>query len=70
MSTEDAWNYHSTGAAALIKLRGPERCQSDFEKALLLSHVGQIVTLSSFPHIFSVESGLLTMYLVSRRAQR
>lgn len=44
MSTEDAWNYHSTGAAALIKLRGPERCQSDFEKALLLSHVGQIVT--------------------------
>ncbi|UKZ88795.1 uncharacterized protein TrAFT101_004529 [Trichoderma asperellum] len=42
MSTEDAWNYHSTGAAALIKLRGPERCQSDFEKALLLSHVGQI----------------------------
>jgi hypothetical protein len=43
MSTEDAWNYHSSGAAALIKLRGPERCQSDFEKALLLSHVGQIV---------------------------
>ncbi|KAM0517377.1 hypothetical protein ACHAPE_004908 [Trichoderma viride] len=38
MSTEDAWNYHSSGAAALIKLRGPERCQSDFEKALLLSH--------------------------------
>lgn len=43
MSSEDAWNYHSSGAAALIKLRGPERCQSDFEKALLLSHVGQIV---------------------------
>lgn len=45
MSTEDAWNYHSSGAAALIKLRGPERCESDFEKALLLSHVGQIVAL-------------------------
>ncbi|KAL6867155.1 hypothetical protein J3F83DRAFT_761606 [Trichoderma novae-zelandiae] len=42
MSTEDAWNYHSTGASALIKLRGPGRCESDFEKALLLSHVGQI----------------------------
>ncbi|PTB66125.1 hypothetical protein BBK36DRAFT_1200107 [Trichoderma citrinoviride] len=42
MSTEDAWNYHSTGAGALIKLRGPGRCESDFEKALLLSHVGQI----------------------------
>ncbi|RFU76630.1 hypothetical protein TARUN_5569 [Trichoderma arundinaceum] len=42
MSTEDAWNYHSSGATALIKLRGPERCKSDFEKALLLSHVGQI----------------------------
>ncbi|KAL7930271.1 hypothetical protein V8C35DRAFT_313428 [Trichoderma chlorosporum] len=42
MSTENAWNYHSTGATALIKLRGPGRCESDFERALLLSHVGQI----------------------------
>ncbi|KAL7791585.1 hypothetical protein V8C37DRAFT_382165 [Trichoderma ceciliae] len=42
MSTEYAWNYHSSGATALIKLRGPGRCESDFEKALLLSHVGQI----------------------------
>ncbi|KAH0490827.1 hypothetical protein TgHK011_002279 [Trichoderma gracile] len=42
MSTEDAWKYHSVGASALIKLRGPGRCDSDFEKALLLSHVGQI----------------------------
>jgi hypothetical protein len=45
MSSEYAWSYHSSGAAALIKLRGPERCESDFEKALLISHVGQIVTL-------------------------
>ncbi|KAL7943323.1 hypothetical protein V8C42DRAFT_328749 [Trichoderma barbatum] len=42
MSTEDAWNYHSTGATTLIQLRGPGRCESEFEKALLLSHVGQI----------------------------
>ncbi|PTB75515.1 hypothetical protein M440DRAFT_1470540 [Trichoderma longibrachiatum ATCC 18648] len=42
MSTEDAWKHHSTGASALIKLRGPGRCESDFEKALLLSHIGQI----------------------------
>ncbi|KAL7904735.1 hypothetical protein GGI35DRAFT_193564 [Trichoderma velutinum] len=42
MSTEDAWRYHSTGATALIKLRGPARCETDFEKALVLSHVGQI----------------------------
>ncbi|PNP59735.1 hypothetical protein THARTR1_00614 [Trichoderma harzianum] len=42
MSTEDAWRYHSTGATALIKLRGPGRCETDFEKALVLSHVGQI----------------------------
>lgn len=46
MSTEDAWRYHSTGATALIKLRGPGRCETDFEKALVLSHVGQIVSLS------------------------
>ncbi|UKZ76950.1 hypothetical protein TrVFT333_004666 [Trichoderma virens FT-333] len=42
MSTEHAWRYHSTGATALIQLRGPGRCETDFEKALLLSHVGQI----------------------------
>ncbi|KAM0253917.1 hypothetical protein ACHAQJ_007092 [Trichoderma viride] len=42
MSSEYAWSYHSSGAAALIKLRGPGRCESDFEKALLISHVGQI----------------------------
>jgi hypothetical protein len=47
MSTEVSWNYHSVGASALIKLRGPGRCESDFEKALLLSHVGQIVSLVS-----------------------
>lgn len=34
---------HAAGAAALIQLRGPGRCQSSFEKALFLSQVGPII---------------------------
>ncbi|KAK5988892.1 hypothetical protein PT974_10389 [Cladobotryum mycophilum] len=41
-STEQRWASHSSGSTALIKLRGPDRYTSDFEKGLLASHIGQI----------------------------
>ncbi|GAM37171.1 hypothetical protein TCE0_022f06860 [Talaromyces pinophilus] len=42
MSTEQAWIQHSSGATTLTRLRGARRYKTEFEKALLLSHIGQI----------------------------
>ncbi|KAI5456086.1 hypothetical protein BGZ63DRAFT_397387 [Mariannaea sp. PMI_226] len=41
-STDQHWTCHSSGTAALIRARGPHAYKSEFEKALLLSHIGQI----------------------------
>lgn len=39
-----AWIVHIAGASSLLRLRGPESCTTDFEKALLLALVGPIYT--------------------------
>lgn len=44
MSPEHAWIQHSLGATALIKCRGAENYKTEYEKALFLSQVGQIVS--------------------------
>lgn len=38
-----AWTRHIAGASALIKLRGPKRFRTDFEKALLLGLCASLV---------------------------
>ncbi|KAJ3473916.1 hypothetical protein NLG97_g10073 [Lecanicillium saksenae] len=42
VSNVNVWNQHSAGASALVKLRGPAHYQTDFEKSLFLSQIGQI----------------------------
>lgn len=44
MSTEQAWVQHSSGATTLSRIRGADCYKTEFEKALLLSHIGQIVS--------------------------
>ncbi|KAL8703747.1 MAG: hypothetical protein Q9201_003072 [Fulgogasparrea decipioides] len=39
-----AWHVHATGAATLIRLRGPNAYQTEFEKALLIAQIGPIYT--------------------------
>ncbi|KAL8770233.1 MAG: hypothetical protein Q9194_005233 [Teloschistes cf. exilis] len=43
---QHAWHLHAEGAATLIRLRGPEAYQTDFEKALFVAQVGPIYTES------------------------
>ena len=38
-----AWEYHVSGAASLIRLRGPKGYSTNYEKALLLGQVGPLV---------------------------
>lgn len=38
-----AWEYHVSGAASLIRLRGPNGYSTNYEKALLLGQVGPLV---------------------------
>ncbi|KAL8713081.1 MAG: hypothetical protein Q9225_006846 [Loekoesia sp. 1 TL-2023] len=40
----DSWMLHVAGAAALIRLRGPARYETNFEKALFLAQAGPIIT--------------------------
>lgn len=40
----DSWTLHAAGAANLIRLRGPERYKTNFEKALFLAQAGPIIT--------------------------
>ncbi|KAI4177392.1 MAG: hypothetical protein LQ343_000372 [Gyalolechia ehrenbergii] len=40
----DSWTLHAAGAANLIRLRGPGRYETNFEKALFLAQVGPIIT--------------------------
>lgn len=40
----EAWVRHVLGASALMKLRGPQRYQTDFERALFLAQAGPIYT--------------------------
>ena len=47
-SKEQAWVQHVAGATSLLKLRGPERYRTEFEKALFLSQVGPIVSALIF----------------------
>ncbi|KAJ6786710.1 hypothetical protein PWT90_08282 [Aphanocladium album] len=42
VSNVNAWNQHSAGASTLVKLRGPAQYETDFEKSLFLSQIGQI----------------------------
>lgn len=59
---DQAWVRHVAGASALMKLRGPQRYQTDFEKALFLAQAGPIV---SIPNIIRDENqGMLTHSLV------
>ncbi|KAF2663801.1 hypothetical protein BT63DRAFT_430066 [Microthyrium microscopicum] len=39
-----AWSKHAAGAASIIRLRGPDSYGSEFEKSLLMSHVGPMIT--------------------------
>lgn len=39
-----AWEYHVSGAASLIRLRGPKGYSTNYEKALLLGQVGPLVS--------------------------
>ncbi|KAL8737151.1 MAG: hypothetical protein Q9181_001969 [Wetmoreana brouardii] len=39
-----AWHLHAAGAATLIRLRGPDAYQTEFEKALLIAQIGPIYT--------------------------
>jgi hypothetical protein len=41
---ENAWVKHAAGTESIIKLRGPDSYGSEFERSLLLSHVGPIVS--------------------------
>ncbi|KAI4127034.1 MAG: hypothetical protein LQ338_003403 [Usnochroma carphineum] len=41
---DGAWITHAAGAATLIQLRGPERWETCFEKALFLAQAGPIIT--------------------------
>ena len=43
---DQAWVHHVTGAATLMKLRGPGNYITEFEKALFLAQVGQIYSES------------------------
>ena len=43
-SREQGWAQHAAGAKSLVKLRGPERFQSTFEKALFMAQIGPIYT--------------------------
>ncbi|KAL3420448.1 sarcosine oxidase [Phlyctema vagabunda] len=45
-SEPTAWIKHSAGAADLIRLRGPKRYKTEFEKSLFMAHVGAIATES------------------------
>lgn len=56
-SREDAWVSHAAGAAQLVKLRGSESYNTDFEKALLLAHAGPIIieSLLTNTHCFLEE---------------
>lgn len=48
----DSWTLHIAGAAALIRLRGPARYETNFEKALFLAQAGPIIaeaTLNASP---------------------
>ncbi|KAL8834429.1 MAG: hypothetical protein Q9170_003751 [Blastenia crenularia] len=44
----DSWLLHAAGAATLIRLRGPERYETNFEKALFLAQAGPIITEATF----------------------
>lgn len=46
-SSHQAWAHHAAGARQLVKLRGPHRFQSKFERALFLAQIGPIVCGSS-----------------------
>ncbi|MCJ1479576.1 hypothetical protein MMC13_008262 [Lambiella insularis] len=46
-SGQDAWIRHAAGASRLIRLRGPKRFDSEFEKALLMAHAGAIAVLNN-----------------------
>ncbi|KAL8870899.1 MAG: hypothetical protein Q9174_003163 [Haloplaca sp. 1 TL-2023] len=41
-----AWYLHAAGASSLIRLRGPDSYQTDFERALFIAQVGPIYTES------------------------
>ncbi|KAL8959956.1 MAG: hypothetical protein Q9183_005549, partial [Haloplaca sp. 2 TL-2023] len=41
-----AWYLHAAGASSLIRLRGPNAYQTDFERALFIAQVGPIYTES------------------------
>ena len=45
VASEQGWVRHTAGASALMKLRGPQRYKTDFEKALFLAQVGPIVKI-------------------------
>lgn len=45
---DHAWIHHARGAAQLIKHRGPMRFTTDFEKSLLVSQMGIILTEAFF----------------------
>lgn len=42
----NGWIRHAAGATCMIKLRGPDSYSSDFEKSLLMSHLGPILSES------------------------
>ncbi|KAL6805119.1 hypothetical protein J3E68DRAFT_387676 [Trichoderma sp. SZMC 28012] len=43
-SRENAWIKHTAGATYIIKLRGPQSYNSEFEKSLFMGHVGPMAT--------------------------
>ena len=44
----ESWTLHAAGSASLLRLRGPERYKTNFEKALFLAQVGPIITEATF----------------------
>ncbi|KAG8529122.1 uncharacterized protein KY384_005757 [Bacidia gigantensis] len=52
-SQPEAWDYHMSGANALLKLRGPTAYTTPFEKALLLAMVGPMFTEAMMQNIFT-----------------
>lgn len=49
MDKGQAWAKHARGAARLIEHRGPERFKTEFEKSLLMTQLGIIVSWPIFP---------------------
>lgn len=53
-------NSHRKGTSMLIKLRGPQRFETNFEKALLTGHASYLVV----QHSYTISGGI-TNYVIA-----